>query len=162
MPLTIQQLLLVPVGLAAATVAACAPYPLHSTMTDAEIRTTLATSFPTGMTLDEVRGELKVMRVPTSRQLLYPPEGTRPEVLLARLSPPGGFWLDGGDDELEWVDVSFIFDERHSMTTWVIFRDGIRYNCGDPINPPARRLMGYVPRWPGLPPPPIDPLEGAE
>lgn len=122
----------------------------------------LAANFTVGMPVSEVGERLSELRIPESRRLRYPQTESRPAVLLARVSPPGGMWLEPAGHSLEWVDVSFLLDETPNLTGWVIFRDGIRYADGYPVNAPGRALMGRVPRWPGLPPPPTDPLEGAE
>ena len=93
--------------------------------------------------------------------MLYPPTAARPEVLLARLYPPGGFWLDVVD-WIDFVDVSFVFNGSHALERWVTYRDEIRYFQGDPVKGPSREPMARVPRYPGKPPPPSDPLEGAK
>lgn len=140
----------------------CAAYPLHATMTDDEIRATLAAHFTPGMPEHEVRSELSSLRVPERRRLRYPASESTPTVLLARIAPPGGFWVDDQDDFMEWVDVSFVFDSHDTLQQWGIFRDGIRYDHGDPINAPRRPLLDKVPHWPGEPPPPKDPLDAVE
>jgi len=140
----------------------CAAYPLHSSMTDDEIRATLGAHFTPGMPEHAVRSELRTLRIPDGRVLHYPASGPTPAVLLARISPPGGFWVDDEDDFMEWVDVSFVFDTQDTLKRVGTFRDGIRYDHGDPINAPRRPLLDKVPHWPGVPPPPKDPLDGVE
>ena len=135
-------------------------YPLHANMEDAQISTVLGQHFRPGMTVDSVRSELSALRVHEGDTLLYPKTETRPEVLLARLFPPGGFWIDV-TDSIEFVDVSFEFSGAGTLDRWVMFRDSIRYFHGEAVKGPSREPMTRVPPYPGKPPPPINPLEGA-
>lgn len=144
----------------AAAACGCAPYPLHSNMTDDQIRIVLDENFKPGQSLAEVDGRLDDLRVSGRYRTMYPKTDSRPEVLLARLYPPGGFWLDQEDQLLKFVDVSFVFDDNHSLVRFPIYRDGIRYFQGDPIYGPTRTPRRPVPHYPANPPPPADPLEG--
>jgi len=139
----------------------CASYPLHANLEDAELRTRLAANLPHGMSEDAVKSTLVSLRVPERVQMRYPATGGRPEVLLARLFPPGGFWVDDSLDTVEFVDVSFVFDPTLRLDRTVIYRDQVRYFQGDLVKGPTREPMTRPPRYPGMPPPPADPLEGA-
>ncbi|MBS0198559.1 MAG: hypothetical protein JSR77_17550 [Planctomycetes bacterium] len=144
-----------------ALVGCTTPPALHANMTDPVLRTKLAESFQPGMTLDQVQGGLDTLHIDHGRRMLYAPEGERPQVLLARLFPPGGFWGAEGDSVVEWVDVSFVFEPTDHLSRTLLYRDGMRYFYGDPVNKPNREPMARFPRWPALPPPPKNPLEGA-
>jgi hypothetical protein len=141
--------------------AACAPYPLHSNMTDAQIRAVVGDNFPRGLSQDQVGAKLSELRVPDRVRHLYPAEGSRPPVLLARLLPPGGAWLNEGDQTIDWVDLSFVFNPPGSLDRVLLFRDNVRYFQGRPISQPRRPAVRPVDDYPIAPPPPMDPLEGA-
>jgi hypothetical protein len=146
----------------ACSLTACAPYPLHSRMTDSEIRATLDRTFTSGMSTEQVRDELVKLRVPTGRQMRYEPTPERPEVLLARIYPAGGAWVGGGDQTLEFVDVSFVFEPTNSLARWPIYRDGARYLNGGLAYGPSRAPMRHARDFPANLPPPADPLEGVK
>lgn len=111
------------------------------------------------MTYAQVNGELDALNISDRWRLRYKATETRPEVLLARLYPPGGFWVDGGDDTVEFVDVSFIFDPTQTLTGWKMFRDSVRYFNGGVAYGPTRPTMAPIADYPAAPPPPKDPLE---
>ncbi len=96
----------------------------------------------------------------------YPANGARPRVLLARLFEPGGFWLHGDDDDVEWVDVSFAFSALpEKLDRVIVFRDKLRYFDREPIvypHAPRRALASRPGRFPRPIPPPIDPLSEGE
>ncbi len=147
-----------PVLAAVALLGGCGSYPLHANLDDAELHTRLDQYFHAGMTVDGVRGELSSLRVREGDTLLYPKTSERPEVLLARLFPPGGFWIDATTESVEFVDVSFVFGDARTLERWVTFRDSIRYFEGEAVKGPSREPMTRVPNYPGKPPPPVDPL----
>ncbi len=144
----------------ATSLGGCGSYPLHANLEDAELHTRLSEYFHEGMTIDAVKSELSTLRVHEGDTLLYPKTESRPEVLLARLFPPGGFWIDV-TDSIDFVDVSFIFTPSHTLERWAMYRDSIRYFQGEAVKGPSREPMTRVPRYPGKPPPPLNPLEGA-
>lgn len=145
-----------------ALLSGCAkPALLTSQMTDPEIRAQLADHFHEGMTYAEVNGELDALNISDRWRLRYKATETRPEVLLARLYPPGGFWVDGGDDTVEFVDVSFIFDPTQTLTGWKMLRDSVRYFNGGVAYGSTRPTMAPIADFPAAPPPPKDPLEFA-
>jgi hypothetical protein len=148
---------------AVAILSACAaPYPLHSNMTDDQIEARLAENFAPGMTQPEVSSKLDELRVPSRYRLDYPRTDSRPEVLLARLYPPGGFWVTHEDDLIKFVDVSFVFDAAAppKLVRFPIFRDGVRYFQHEPVYGPTRKPIRPIQPYPASPPPPADPLEG--
>lgn len=146
---------------AVAALGGCASSPLHANMEDSQIRARLDEHFHAGMTVDAVKGELSALRVREGDTLLYPRTEARPEVLLARVFPPGGFWIDV-QDWIEFVDVSFVFGDGRTLERWVMYRDSVRYFEGEAVKGPTREPLTRVPRYPGKPPPPLDPLKGAE
>lgn len=142
----------------------CASAPAVSARnSDAEIRSVLQEKVPAQATPDEVSRALDQLGVSGRHRMNYPAADSRPHVLLARLFEPGGFWLHGDDDDVEWVDVSFVFSappERLERT--IVFRDKLRYFQREPIvypHAPKRALMSRPGRFPAPIPPPADPLE---
>ncbi len=143
---------------AASTLCGCGSYPLHANMEDAELHQKLAEYFHPGMTVGSVKAELSTLRIHEGDTLLYPKSDARPEVLLARLFPPGGFWIDDVTDSIDFVDVSFVFGASGTLDRWVTYRDSVRYFQGEAVKGPSREPMTRVPRYPGKPPPPLNPL----
>lgn len=128
----------------------------------AQLRQNLAADFPVGMTEQQVRSKLDQVGVSDKYRMDYPKTDARPHVLLARLFQPGGFWIDDDDEYINWTDVSFVFSAQDTLDRIAVFEDGNRYLGGLPINPPKRPMAGRMERWPAPPPPPENPLEGAE
>ncbi len=137
----------------------CGSYPLNANMEDAQINTVLGQHFHTGMTVSAVQAELSTLRVHEGDTLLYPSTPQRPEVLLARLWPPGGFWMDP-TGIINFVDISFVFGSNNLLERWVLFDDRIRYMGSEAVLGPSREPMTRVPPYPGKPPPPLNPLQG--
>jgi hypothetical protein len=131
-------------------------------MTDSEIRATLDANFAKGMSPDQVRSKLVELRVPAGRHMHYEPTPERPEVLLARIYPAGGAWVGAGDQTLEFVDVSFVFEPPAGLVRWPIYRDGVRYFGGGIAYGPSRATISRPHDFPANLPPPADPLEGAK
>lgn len=156
------------VGVAAAgSLFACAePYELHGRLTDQVFRERAASEFRPGMTALEVETRLDALRQNAGLRLWYEPTDSRGPTLLARFFPPGGFWVRSEDQLVEWVDLAFEFtaspraDEGELIALWM-FRDKVRYFQGGPAFGPRRPAIARLRRWPGSPPPPVDPFEGA-
>jgi hypothetical protein len=152
---------------AAGALFACAePYELHGRLTDPVFRERAASEFRQGMTALGVETRLDELRQDAGLRLWYEPTESRGRTLLARFFPPGGFWIRSEDQLVEWVDLAFEFtaspgvDESKLIALWM-FRDKVRYFQGGPAYGPRRPAMARVRRWPGSPPPPVDPFEGA-
>jgi hypothetical protein len=148
---------------AALLVSGCASAPpISARNSDAEIRGILEARIPAQSTPDEVDRVLDELQVSAKHRMNYAATESRPRVLLARLFEPGGFWVRGDDDDVEWVDVSFVFSpppERLDRT--IVFRDKLRYFHGDPIvfsHAPKRALASRPGRFPLPIPPPMDPI----
>lgn len=155
-------------GVAAAGVlCACAePYELHGRLTDPVFRERAATEFHAGMTALEVEMRLDELRQDAGLRLWYEPTDSRGPTLLARFFPPGGFWIRSEVQLVEWVDLAFEFtaspgDDESELIALLMYRDKVRYFQGGPAYGPRRPAMARVRRWPGSPPPPVDPFEGA-
>jgi len=144
-------------AIVATALGGCGSYPLHANLEDAELHKRLSEYFHEGMTIDAVKSELSTLRIHEGDTLLYPKTESRPEVLLARLFPPGGFWIDVMDS-IEFVDVSFVFTSSRTLERWTVYRDSIRYFEGEAVKGPSREPMTRMPRYPGKPPPPLNPL----
>jgi hypothetical protein len=138
------------------------PPALTSSMNDDQVRATLAQDFSPGMSLPEVQSKLDDLHISQRYRTLYPRTESRPQVLLARLFPPGGFWLHTEDDLIKYVDVSFVFDAADRLERFPIYRDSVRYFHGEPVYGPTRRPMVPIQPYPASPPLPADPLEKAE
>ncbi len=138
----------------------CAPgAAIHARMSDEAVREAVARELPAGLTLDQAQTRLDGLRVSRRHRMHYPATETRPEVLLVRLFD-GGFWLESDYDDVEWLDLSLVF-EAGGFDRAVLYRDHVRYFGGDPVGPPTRAPAGPMRRYPGAIPPPADPLEGA-
>lgn len=138
---------------------------VNARMTDDEIRAALAAHVPAGASQAQVEAGLDQMNVSKKWRVHYAAKESRPPVLLARLYEPGGPWIDHTDDDIEFVDVSFVFEPADRLSKTLLFRDRIRYFGGDPItspNSPKRVLMKAPERYPLPIAPPVDPLEGAK
>jgi len=146
--------------LGAVLVGGCGTYPLNANMEDSQINAVLAEHFHAGMPVESIKAELTTLRVNEGDTLLYPKTDTRPQVLLARLWPPGGFWIDGTTDSVNFVDVSFVLTPSSTLERWALYDDSIRYLGGEAVKGPMREPMTRVPNYPGKPPPPLDPLAG--
>lgn len=141
----------------------CAGPALHDEMTDAQYRQVLAENFQPGMSLDDVKAELKTLHVSTDYAHLYPATAARPQVFLVRTWPVTGPWGQfGPDSNIEFVDVSFVFGgPANALTRTAIYRDSYRTAGGQIMYGPNRPTMGPTPNWTAELPPPADPLEGA-
>lgn len=149
-------LMLLPLG-------GCAGPALHDEMTDAQYRQVLAENFQPGMSLDQVKAELKALHVSTDYSHLYPATPARPEVYLVRTWPYTGPWGQfGPDSNIEFVDVSFVFGgPGNALQRTAIYRDSYRTAGGQIMYGPNRPTMGPIADWTAELPPPADPLEGA-
>ena len=137
------------------------PPDLHEGLTDDEIRTKIDLYIPAGTPLDIAQLELEELGVKPARQMVYPATAQRPEVLFARLHEPGGFWVSDFDEEVHFVDLSFVLDPKRRTMDVLIYRDYVYYWGREPIHGPNRPPMGRVWRYPSAIPPPAEPLEGA-
>lgn len=108
---------------------ACAPYPLHANMTDAQIDETLAANFHAGMPRDTVDSTLSDLRISRKWRRWY----ESPPRMIVRLCEPGGFWVNSDDETVEWVDVLYQFDESLNLKDWKTQRDHTRYVGGRPL-----------------------------
>lgn len=129
-------------------------------MSDPEIVTAFESAIPSGSTVAEAQRDIQGMGLGGAPQLLYPAEGARPQVLLVRLYLGGGPWLSGVDDEIEWTDVSLVFQPDDHFDHAAVFRDSIRYFEGRPGYGPSRPPMRPVADWPTSIPPPANPMQG--
>jgi hypothetical protein len=152
-----------------ATVVGCQAYPIHANMTDDEAAAVLAQRFGPGMSSVACESVLDDLRVAPKRRTWYESSGARGPVLLARVTEPGGFWPDGEDSIVEFIDVSLVFGASNEANVAGLLhevrmrRGGIRYFRGEPAQQPLGadgepRLMGRVGRFPLEPGPPRDPV----
>jgi len=129
-------------------------------MSDAQYRQVLAADFPPGMTLDQVKTELKTLSVSQDFAHLYPPSPNGQQVYLVRTYPPTGPWPQfGADSNVEFVDISYVFGPDGKLQQSLIYRDGIRYGNGMIMDGPSRTGLEPQGRW--MTGPPANPLEGA-
>lgn len=130
-------------------------------MSDAEIRSTIAAEIEEGDTEREVVAGLERLGTARDKRFLYEANTERGRVVLQRVFESN--FLDSEDDDLEWVDMSFVFGDAGGLERVVLFRDRLRYFQREPMvfdHAPKRRLMARPGRWPLAVPGPIDPLEG--
>jgi hypothetical protein len=151
-------------GAMSIALAACAPYPLHANMLDAEFHAVLSRHFRPGMSQAEVHAALDDLRVSRRDRLLY---DTNPPQLLARVYQPGGRFIHQDDQTIEWVDTWFVFGggrgELNSLSRWYTRRGSQRYFHGEPVYaPPLSETAGPTRRYPFSPPPPAQPPEPNE
>ena len=138
----------------------CAAPALQADMSDAQYQQVLAADFPPGMTLDQVKDELKTLHVSQDFAHLYPPSADGSQVYLVRTYPPTGPWPQfGPDSNVEFVDVSFVFGPGGALQRSLIYRDGLRYGNGQVMYGPNR--AGLEPQGKWMTGPPADPLQGA-
>lgn len=164
------QLPLVAAALAAlglsALVAGCAAEkaPLRATMPDDELRTTIAARFPVGTREPDVRDRLAALRLHDRDLRVYDATEGRPRVLLARVWPAGGRWINDATRSVDWIDLAFVFAPATPPDTGALvdvrsYRDAINYSAdGGRLSGPSR---GHVPLswdWPQSVPFPPDPL----
>jgi hypothetical protein len=129
-------------------------------MTDVQYRQVLAQDFPPGMTLDEVKAELKTLHVSEDFAHLYPQGADGSQVFLVRTYPPTGPWPQFGPGSVvEFVDVSFLFGPGGRLDRSLIYRDGVEYNYAGTAFPPKRPTLAPEGKW--MTGPPANPLQGA-
>jgi hypothetical protein len=133
-------------------------------MDDAEVRSVLSAHCPAGATQAQVASGLDSLNVRSGSRIAYTADAGRGPVLLVRLFEDRGPWLDSGDSDIKFLDVSFAFSKEDHLERTLLFRDRIRYVQGEPITSPGspkRALKGPLQPYPHPIPPPVDPLEGA-
>lgn len=135
----------------------CTSYPLHGNLNNDEIRERIGANFHLGMNLTQVQARLAELRVSERYVRVY--ADAPPRSMLVRLYPPGGPWVSGDDDILNWVDVVFTFDSADTLIAARSRRDSMRYYHGDPVGS-TERLGGPLRRDPASLPPPLNPPEG--
>jgi len=135
---------------------ACASYPLHATLSDAELRSRLDANFQPGTPLAEVESRLDELRASKKYRRLYPgePGAGSQRRLLARLYRPGGPWIEEATQTIDWVDVNFNLDDHDTLTTFTTDRGGLRYVNGRPYAPLPYETLYPLNNWPSPPPPP--------
>ncbi len=139
---------------------ACTPTPkINANKSDAYIRAALAPVIQNGMTREQVNAGLDDLNVSKDFRLWYSAEGDRPPVQFVRLFPPGGFWPGNQEGWINWVDMSFVFDDGTHLSRTFLFHDGVRYVGSYPLNPPKRTPAAPFQALPSPPPPPLDPLQ---
>lgn len=140
--------------------AGCAQIPMHANLTDAEYRSRLDQHFHAGMTRAEVESTLDGLKVSKKTRLWYD-EAPAPPQLLVRVYEAGGFWLNEGDQIVEWVDTVYVFGRQSPeplMERVETFRRHQRYHHGEPVNIPDEPTMHPWGDYPMPPPPPARPL----
>lgn len=134
---------------------------LQANMTDAQYQQVLAADYPPGMTLEQVKAELKSQRVSQYFSHLYPAKPDGSFIYLVRTYPPTGPWPQfGPDSNVEFVDVSFVFGADGRLVRSAIYRDGVRYGNGMLMYGPDRPGIYQQTQWMSGGPP-ADPLQGA-
>lgn len=139
---------------------------LRASMPDDELRTTVNQHFHAGMDEAQVRNELGDLRVRDENIRVYGPQEAGPRVVLARVWPAGGRWMDDATYTLPWIDLSFVFGTSDGGLVDVrMHRDALVFGeDGTYLSGPARHSVGggRTREWPSSVPFPKDPLEGAE
>jgi hypothetical protein len=110
------------------------PATLTTRLSEQELSERLAGEFPPGSSLDQVQAGLDGDRVPRRLRRVYPGP---PVQMLARLFPPGGFWVDSqrGWQETPYVDVWFLFGEG-GLERIDTERKVARIGFGEYLDPP--------------------------
>lgn len=161
-----------------AALSGCGSAPaLSARMTDAQVREVLAREIPTGSSEQTVHASLDRLGGHAGYRKLYIDPTSERRVLLQRLYDGRGPWISTDDEDLKYLDISFVFTPEakgpdapeRGLARTLLFRDKVRFVHGQAIfspNSPKRKLKGQEgsgPRsWLGGLPPPVDPLEGAE
>ena len=115
-------------GAACAALTGCASYPLHANLTDQEFAARAGESFHQGMPRAEVESTLDTLRLPPKWRIVR----ESPPGILQRVWEPGGFWVVGATDIVEWIDLEFHFDEAWTLERWSSTRHRMRYDNGRP------------------------------
>ena len=137
---------------AAVLAVGCQSYPLHGLLTDAELQSRLSEHFSRGMSYDEVNSTLTDLRVSENYRHTY--ADSPPRDMLARLYPPGGFWVDRKSQHVKWIDLTFAFDESDSLDALWSSRGGARYIDYFPSYITPSPVIGSLGYYPAPPPPP--------
>ena len=111
-----------------AVLTGCASYPLHANLTDAEFNGRASEAFYEGMTREEVETRLDSLRLTKKWRIVR----EDPPGILQRVWEPGGFWVEGDFDIVEWVDMEFHFDREWTLERWATTRHSMRYDNGRP------------------------------
>ncbi|HZW11164.1 MAG TPA: hypothetical protein VFF69_14780 [Phycisphaerales bacterium] len=133
----------------------CQSYPLHGMLSDPALHSRLAENFSAGMSYDEINSRLTELRVSEDYRHTY--GDAPPREMLARLFPPGGFWVDRKSQHVRWIDLTFAFDENDALEGLWTFRGGARYIDGFPSFITPSPVLGRPRYYPAAPPPPVTP-----
>jgi hypothetical protein len=150
---------------------------LSARMSDADVRVVLNRDIPMGSSEETVHASLDRLGGHKDYRQLYVDPHSENRVLLQRLYDGRGPWVSTYDEDLKFLDISFVFAPEaksqnapeRGLTKILLFRDKVRFVQGQAIfspSSPKRKFKGQHgngPRsWLGGLPPPADPLEGAE
>jgi hypothetical protein len=121
-------------GIAAIAAGCTPPATLTTRLSDQELSARLAEEFPAGSSVEAVHARLDEDRVPRRLRRGY---AGPPVQMLARLFPPGGFWVDSqrGWQETPYVDVWFLFGDS-GLERIDTERRVVRIGFGEYLDPP--------------------------